>query len=722
MHRHLSPLLALAISLILLASPATLAGQDPTGTGADVAGWHYYDRGRGDPGPHPAPRAIVMISSNEGWAVGDGGLIMHWNGAAWSQVPSPTTYELRGLTSVGANDLWAVGAHGTILHGDGVSWSVVPSPTTENLLTVSMSSTTDGWISVDTNNGVWFLHWSGSAWAPVVGLGQSFRATALAARSPTEAWASTEGHILRWQGSSWAEFPTGYVPGLTAMAFVSDADGWGVARYGTMMHWDGSTWSFQSSGTRGDLAAIAMSSAGEGWAVGAKGAIVRRHEGVWSAVATPTTSDLRTVAMSPDGTAWAAGDDTLLHWDGSWWSAWGDPAVTPHDLNDVALVPAGNCIDACADAWAVGYEGSILRYMEDPGGNDGLWRVAPSPTSYSLRSVAVLSADDGWAVGGGGVILRWDGSNWLNTPSPTRQMLYDVAMAASSDGWAIGLGGTILHWNGTAWQTVSSPVRNDLSALAVIAANDVWAVGSGPWLGQSTALHWDGKTWLAVPVPGNPSLTGVTMISARDGWAVGMAGAIRHWDGSAWSAVASPTADDLLTVDGTSATNIWATGMHGTLLHWDGAAWSVVASPTSRAVFGLSMSPNGHSWAVAWGGVILEQVVPSLALDRAAGGRGSYFNLTGEHFPNNTAARIDINGRTLGTAQVTASGRFTVTLDTQLADPGYYMLTSPEVASISARLRIDPAGSTWPREGEYVVWNVPAGIAGRMLYLPVVLR
>jgi len=664
-----------------------------------------------------------MISHNNGWAIGDDGLIMRWNGATWSQVPSPTHLELRGLTAVSANDLWAVGVHGTILHGDGVRWSTVPSPTTEDLLAVSMSSASDGWISVDTNDGLWFLHWNGSTWASVTGAERSFHAIGLAAHSPTDAWASTESYLLRWDGSAWTTFSSSY--GLQAITFVSDVNGWGVGRYGRVAEWGGSSWtmgSMGSSGTLADLAAIAMSETGEGWAVGTKGAIVRRHEGAWASIASPTTRDLNAVAMSPDGTAWAAGDNVLLRWDGASWSSWGGPALTTHDLNAVALVPAGSCVSDCADAWAVGYEGTILRHTKDSNGNDGLWMVAPSPTNYSLHAVTMLSADDGWAVGGGGVILRWDGNQWINTPSPTRRMLFDVDMATPNDGWAVGWGGTLLHWDGIVWRNVLSPVRHDLSALAVVAADDVWAVGSGPWLAQSTALHWDGEAWVVVPVPDNPSLSSVTMISSRDGWAVGTAGAIRHWDGNAWSAVASPTDDDLLAVDATSATNAWATGMHGTLIHWDGTAWSVVASPISRALFGLAVRLNCRSWAVAWGGVILEHVVPSLVLDRAAGGRGSYFNLMGLDFPKSATARIAINGRTLGTAQVAATGRFTVTLNTQEADPGHYMLTAPEIASTSARLLIDPAGTIWPREGEYLVWNVSPGIAARMRYLPVVLR
>src|SRR5205823_13057673 len=92
----------------------------------------------------------VAGSGNDLWAVGYYGpignvaqtLAMHWNGSAWSIVPTPNvgtqTNELFGVSGSG-NDVWAVGIYWTVdggynvqrtltLHWDGSAWSVVPSP------------------------------------------------------------------------------------------------------------------------------------------------------------------------------------------------------------------------------------------------------------------------------------------------------------------------------------------------------------------------------------------------------------------------------------------------------------------------------------------------------------------------------------------------------------------------------------------------------------------
>jgi hypothetical protein len=75
-------------------------------------------------------------------------LVLHWDGATWSVVTSPSlggSYKdrLYGITVNGANDIWAVGAslqyyfigeeqvidsQTLVEHWNGTNWSIVPSP------------------------------------------------------------------------------------------------------------------------------------------------------------------------------------------------------------------------------------------------------------------------------------------------------------------------------------------------------------------------------------------------------------------------------------------------------------------------------------------------------------------------------------------------------------------------------------------------------------------
>jgi hypothetical protein len=105
------------------------------------------------PNPNPSSTwtqlyAVTATSSTNAWAVGeyvtsqtDHTLIEHWNGTAWTQVPSPTpggpVLSLSGVAASSASDAWAVGDYGTttapathtlVEHWNGTAWTHVPSP------------------------------------------------------------------------------------------------------------------------------------------------------------------------------------------------------------------------------------------------------------------------------------------------------------------------------------------------------------------------------------------------------------------------------------------------------------------------------------------------------------------------------------------------------------------------------------------------------------------
>ncbi|MGA7730903.1 MAG: S-layer homology domain-containing protein [Chloroflexia bacterium] len=114
--------------------------------------------------------AVSAVSSNDVWAVGNywpqgpdspRTLTVHWDGSAWSVVPSPSPDELgsylRGVNAESSSDVWAVGydANGRPLieHWDGSAWSVVPdSITGYNLFDVVAVSSDDVWAVGTTSN------------------------------------------------------------------------------------------------------------------------------------------------------------------------------------------------------------------------------------------------------------------------------------------------------------------------------------------------------------------------------------------------------------------------------------------------------------------------------------------------------------------------------------------------------------------------------------------
>jgi hypothetical protein len=124
---------------------------------------------------------------------------------------------------------------------------------------------------------------------------------------------------------------------------------------------------------------------------------------------------------------------------------------------------------------------------------------SPGSSDNNLRSVAVLSACNAWAVGS------------YNKGSTTQTLA--------------------LHWNGTAWKDVASPspnsFGNDLSSVTVISPHNVWAVGAVGGGAQTLAERWNGTSWKRVPSPDPGGSANVNVFSAVGAsssaniWAVG---------------------------------------------------------------------------------------------------------------------------------------------------------------------------------------------------------
>jgi hypothetical protein len=90
--------------------------------------------------------SVSGTAANDVWAVGDQ-VVLHFDGTRWSPVPIPAS----GLNTYGdvwartRIDAWIVGFNGVILHWDGARLSKVPSGTTAALYTVWGLGVNDVW-------------------------------------------------------------------------------------------------------------------------------------------------------------------------------------------------------------------------------------------------------------------------------------------------------------------------------------------------------------------------------------------------------------------------------------------------------------------------------------------------------------------------------------------------------------------------------------------------
>lgn len=274
--------------------------------------------------------SVSAASTNDLWAVGSSHngnlpsrtLIEHWDGTQWTIIPSPSPdsqfNELRGVAAVSATDAWAVGYRGgtrtetpietLILHWNGANWTQVASPNVlggaNQLFGITALSANDIW-AVGSAGGVPLaLHWNGSIWSVVLvpvdsGL-SSEKFAAVAGTASNDVWAVGDGKgvftnqrfatIRHWDGSRWTDKvcraasasnpPDGYEGGgssayFTGVASAASNDVWAVGVVGSgpiILHWDGQAWTRvthpRAFPNAAALRAVATSTEGSAWSVG----------------------------------------------------------------------------------------------------------------------------------------------------------------------------------------------------------------------------------------------------------------------------------------------------------------------------------------------------------------------------------------------------------------------------------------------------------------------
>jgi hypothetical protein len=292
--------------------------------------------------------------------------------------------------------------------------------------------------------------------------------------------------------------------------------------------------------------------------------------------------------------------------------------------------------------------------------NETAW--CPVPTTVSTRfgfsAVWGSSKNDVWAVGSGGTIAHYDGTNWKNTsvPSDIVSTFHAVWGSSATDVWAVSMTDTIVHTNGftggnAAWVRVTPAAKPDEARAALsiwgTSAEDHLRIGTRaraffdpntgdfPFIDQYTLGKNEDGTFKWNAVLGEGNVHGIWGSSATDVWVVAdnsekqghawQKGMTKHGvapskkgpavdpDASAssatdlvWTEVDSQSPVTLEAIWGSSADDIWAVGDKGTIrrMQKGQTRWSIVTSPTHEALHGVWGSSANDVWAVGDAGSI----------------------------------------------------------------------------------------------------------------------
>ncbi|MBO3747469.1 hypothetical protein J5X84_15435 [Streptosporangiaceae bacterium NEAU-GS5] len=316
--------------------------------------------------PFPSLHRAGLVSvdsraDDDAWAVGtvddSQPYAVHWNGAAWSQVPFPTQANgkgtpLWGVSGSRADDVWAVGnfflpkgysstSQAAAFHWNGTSWTSFPVPDSGLLYDVATLGPADAYA---VGGGV--KHWNGSAWSsvatpspqpPVAG-----STLAVSARTPSDIWVvglyspkrrTTAAYSLHYDGTSWQVLPFAEPTTHKFWSIVAagPGDAWAVGESDSLAstqpgleHWDGTSWSVvpaPASARGGYLRDVTARSGTDVWAAGLN-----------------FTGDANTAAVS------------TLHWDGRAWTAVATPVGVNGTLWSISTRPGATRLLTVGDS------------------------------------------------------------------------------------------------------------------------------------------------------------------------------------------------------------------------------------------------------------------------------------------------------------------------------------------------------------------------------------
>jgi photosystem II stability/assembly factor-like uncharacterized protein len=269
---------------------------------------------------------VCMISKKLGWACGNNGTVLKYDGDTWSAVD--TTYakneNLFAVNFSDENNGWIVGSHGTVLSYKNGSWSRQETQTEENLYS----------LAITRSNTVWAV--------------------------------GANGTILTYNGISWGKITDVVDQKGDAVTLLEDINGvdmtdqnngWACGNRGTILRYNGQKWVvYMGSPSTERLNSICIVNNVQAWIVGAYGTILRFNGTVWNkeGAAFPG-SDLYQVRMKNDSDGWAAGQDgTILYYEGTRWISHVKPEGKP-SLNAMSFFKD--------DGFMVGQKGTILKFQ-----------------------------------------------------------------------------------------------------------------------------------------------------------------------------------------------------------------------------------------------------------------------------------------------------------------------------------------------------------------------
>lgn len=206
------------------------------------------------------------------------------------------------------------------------------------------------------------------------------------------------------------------------------------------------------------------------------------------------------------------------------------------------------------------------------------WTAIEYSVGY-LSSIYGFASNDIWAVGHGfgnpsfyGLVAHWDGNSWRTWKFSQYPSLLSIWGTSSRNLYAVGAGGVILKYDGVLWVQVPSGVGGIIKGIWGVSNNEIYAVGNYSETDSGFVLKFDGSRWRKLIESryktSKPSGELVAVWSARSNNFLidSYAGHDSTWEKFGWP-------NDNTYIDkirGTGGNNIFACGSFDLIMHFNG--------------------------------------------------------------------------------------------------------------------------------------------------------
>jgi photosystem II stability/assembly factor-like uncharacterized protein len=303
------------------------------------------------------------------------------------------------------------------------------------------------------------------------------------------------------------------------------------------------------------------------------------------------------------------------------------------------------------NGYVCGDSGIVLKTTN--GGID--WESANVSTTYPVRGIYFVNADEGWvAVGDENVSTTsgqiWHttngGNTWTQQVPSTNEARFGISFADSTVGWAVGSRNGPINIDattngGTSWTNQSNNnIYGWLYKVDALSTTTAFSIGVA-YYPQTTGFIIrttdGGSMWAQLNTGTVPLLNGIEIVDSANGFVVGDDGFIMATTdgGTSWTAQTSGTTDTLQDVSFVYPNYGWVCGFSGTIRSTvnGGTLWTGETSGTTQNLNGICAFDTNAVWAVGDGGTILHRDNIATGVHHLSGNVPQGFALL-QNYPN----------------------------------------------------------------------------------------